>query len=416
MAAGRGTRLGADRPKALVTLGRGSDAAPLVTHALRGVLSCPDLTDVVVVAPQDRMPELTAAVRLTSAGGSADHLAGGQGQPVSVRVVAGGEQRSDSVAAGLRALPPAVGIVLVHDAARALTPASVFERVVAAVRHGHPAVTPALRVTDTIKAVDIREHVVSTPDRASLRAVQTPQGFLRETLERAHRDGGGAVTDDAGLVEAMGGSVLVVEGDARSLKITGPEDLAIVSRWLRPPSGTTAAPVLLVLGGLPGTGKTTLARAWAARRRAAHVRVDTIEQALLQSAATHGTAPGPEGYAAAYAVAADQLQLGIDVVADSVNPLEVTREAWRDVARRAGASLLQVELTCAEPEHQRRVVSREADIDGHRLPEWSEVREHDYEDWPDADLSLDTTDRAIAELVDRIDDCLARPEVSPAEA
>lgn len=361
------------------------------------------------------MTELTAAVRLTSAGGSADHLTGGHGQPVSVRVVAGGEERSDSVAAGLRALPPAVGIVLVHDAARALTPASVFERVVAAVRHGHPAVTPALRVTDTIKTVDIREHVVSTPDRASLRAVQTPQGFLRETLERAHRDGGGAVTDDAGLVEAMGGSVLVVEGDARSLKITGPEDLAIVSSWLRPPSGTAAAPVLLVLGGLPGTGKTTLARAWAARRRAAHVRVDTIEQALLQSAATHGTAPGPEGYAAAYAVAADQLQVGIDVVADSVNPLAVTRHAWQEVARRAGARLLQVELGCDEQEHQRRVASREADIDGHRLPEWSEVREHDYEDWPGADLSLDTTDRPVAELVDRIDDHLARPDVSPAE-
>ena len=333
-----------------------------------------------------------------------------------MRVVAGGDERSDSVAAGLRALPAAVGIVLVHDAARALTPASVFERVVTAVRHGHPAVAPALPVTDTIKAVDIREHVVSTPDRASLRAVQTPQGFLRETLERAHRDGGAAVTDDAGLVEAMGGSVLVVGGDARSLKITGPEDLAIVSSWLRQPGKAGASPVLLVLGGLPGTGKTTIARAWAAQRHAAHVRVDTIEQALLRPGERDGSAPGPEGYAAAYAVAADQLRLGIDVVADSVNPLVVTREAWQHVARRAGARLLQVELSCAEQEHQRRVESREADITGHRLPDWSQVLAHDYQPWPEADLSLDTTDRPATELVDRINASLVWGPINPAEA
>lgn len=194
---------------------------PLVTHALRGVLSCPDLTDVVVVAPPERMPELTEAVGLAP-----------PPAPVRVQVVAGGAERTDSVAAGLRVLPGEVGIVLVHDAARALTPTSVFERVVAAVRHGHPAVAPALPVTDTIKVIDARGHVVSTPDRATLRAVQTPQGFLRETLELAHRESRGAVTDDAGLVEALGRAVFVVEGDPRALKVTGPQDLAIADGWV----------------------------------------------------------------------------------------------------------------------------------------------------------------------------------------
>lgn len=217
MAAGRGTRLGADLPKALVPLG----GVPLVTHALRGVLSCPDLSDVVVVAPPGHLTELTDAVHLAPASA-----------PVRVQVVAGGAERTGSVAAGLRALPAEVAIVLVHDAARALTPTDVFERVVTAVRHGHPAVIPALPVTDTIKVVDSRGRVVSTPDRATLRAVQTPQGFLRETLELAHREARDTATDDAGLVESLGQSVSVVDGDARALKITGPQDLAIADSWV----------------------------------------------------------------------------------------------------------------------------------------------------------------------------------------
>jgi len=409
VAAGRGTRLGADRPKALVPIGEGPDAAPLVTHALRGVLSCPDLCAVVVVAPPDRMPELTAAVRLAA-----------PEAPVEVRVVPGGAERTDSVAAGLRAVPQEVGIVLVHDAARAFTPAAVFERVVAAVRHGHAAVVPAVRVTDTVKTVDARDHVVATPDRSALRAVQTPQGFLRETLERAHRTGEQA-TDDAGLVEAMGGAVFIVDGDQRSLKVTGPDDLVRVTAWAgAPAAGAPAAPptasrqgdvrgevprvpTLLVLGGLPGTGKTTLARAWAGPRGAAHVRVDTVEQALIRAGADR---VGVQGYAAAYALAADQLALGLDVVADSVNPLPVTRAAWRDVATDAGATLLEVELTCAPGEHRERVEHRAPDIPGHRLPEWSEILVSDYQPWPEADLSVDTTGRPAPELVAQIEEQL----------
>lgn len=411
-------------------LGTGPDAQPLVTHALRGVLSCPDLSDVLVVAPPGHLPELTAAVELAG-----ESPQGVDGRPITITVVPGGAERTDSVAAGLQALPPRVGIVLVHDAARALTPPVVFDRVVTAVRHGHAAVVPGLAVTDTIKAVDLRDQVTSTPDRNTLRAVQTPQGFLRETLERAHADGDGAATDDAGLVEATGGTVLVVEGDPRALKVTNPEDLTRVGTMLHTPAteamgdATEALadapaagkrhrrPLLLVLGGLPGTGKTTLARAWAQAHRAVHVRVDTIEQALLRSGAALA---GPEGYAVAYELAADQLRIGLDVVADSVNPLPVTRAAWREAAVAAGADVLEVELTCEPAEHRHRVQTREADIPGHSLPDWAAVQGSDAEPWPEADLRLDTSTTPASELVRLIEDavhassghCAAEPEPS----
>lgn len=348
------------------------------------------------------MPELAAAVQVTAE----------VAERVQVSVVAGGAERADSVAAGLAALPADVGIVLVHDAARALTPTAVFQRVVAAVRHGHAAVIPAVRVIDTIKAVDLRDHVVSTPERSVLRAVQTPQGFLRETLESAHAHGGGAVTDDAGLVEANGGTVYVVDGDPRSLKVTGPEDLATIATWIpsalvASDAGTGRLPVLLVLGGPPGVGKTTLAQNWARPRRAVHVRVDTIEQALKRAGATQ---IGPEGYAAAYALAVDQLRLGLDVVADSVNPLPETRRAWREAGARAGATVLEVNLTCATAEHRARVQTRQGDIPGHEVPDWASVQAHDYRPWPEAALQLDTTGSGVEDLVARIEEALEAGE------
>ncbi|WP_289017722.1 2-C-methyl-D-erythritol 4-phosphate cytidylyltransferase [uncultured Ornithinimicrobium sp.] len=243
VAAGRGTRLGAGRPKALVPLGAGTAAAPVLVHALRGALRCRAITDVVVVAPPDEvaLAEVAASVRALD-----------DRRRDRVQVVAGGAERSDSVAIGLAALPQRVGVVLVHDAARALTPVEVFDRVVHAVHSGHPAVTPAVAVTDTIKQVRSGptgvETVVATLDRSRLRAVQTPQGFLRETLERAHAalrggpggsEGGDAAgdglptaTDDCGLVEARGGRVTVVEGSPRAMKITTPHDLEVAAAWL----------------------------------------------------------------------------------------------------------------------------------------------------------------------------------------
>jgi 2-C-methyl-D-erythritol 4-phosphate cytidylyltransferase len=156
----------------------------------------------------------------------------------SATVVAGGQERGDSVAAGLAELSATVDVVLVHDAARCLTPVAVFERVIAAVEQGAVAVVPGTPVVDTIKQVDERGVVVGTPARAGLRAVQTPQGFRRDVLERAHaafrRSAPAPVdtTDDAGLVERLGEPVIVVDGDARALKVTTPADLDAAARLL----------------------------------------------------------------------------------------------------------------------------------------------------------------------------------------
>lgn len=154
------------------------------------------------------------------------------GQDPRVDVVIGGAHRSASVQAGLTALHGDDGIVLVHDVARCLAPADLFARVIHSVRTGHPAVVPGLALTDTVKVVDAQGRVMATPDRESLRAIQTPQGFLREVLERAHASGASA-TDDAGLVERVGGHVRVVDGGYLAFKITTPADLAVATALLQ---------------------------------------------------------------------------------------------------------------------------------------------------------------------------------------
>jgi 2-C-methyl-D-erythritol 4-phosphate cytidylyltransferase len=141
--------------------------------------------------------------------------------------VAGGATRSESVRAGLAAIPSDATIVCVHDAARPLASADLYRRTIAAVSNGADAAIPALAVADTIKVV-ADGVVVSTPDRASLVAVQTPQAFRATALRAAHARGGDA-TDDAALVEALGGVVVVVDGEARNRKITVPDDL----EWAR---------------------------------------------------------------------------------------------------------------------------------------------------------------------------------------
>jgi 2-C-methyl-D-erythritol 4-phosphate cytidylyltransferase len=145
--------------------------------------------------------------------------------------VVGGETRSDSVRAGLTAVPASADIVCVHDAARPLASAELFARVVAAVRAGADGAIPAVAVTDTIKVVDGGGAVVDTPDRATLVAVQTPQAFRADVLRAAHA-AGGADTDDAAAVERHGGRVVTVPGEAWNRKITDRDDLEWVRAWL----------------------------------------------------------------------------------------------------------------------------------------------------------------------------------------
>jgi len=189
---------------------------PLLAHALRGVLGCADVGHVVIVAPSSHLDQARDLAR----------------PDPRVDVVAGGADRSASVVAGLAALRPDDGIVLVHDAARCLAPADLFARVIHAVRSGNVAIVPALPVTDTIKVVDARGLVLATPDRETLRGIQTPQGFQRDVLERAYASWTPA-TDDAGLVERIGGHVRVVDGDRLALKITSPSDLTVATALLQ---------------------------------------------------------------------------------------------------------------------------------------------------------------------------------------
>jgi predicted kinase len=137
--------------------------------------------------------------------------------------------------------------------------------------------------------------------------------------------------------------------------------------------------LLIILGGLPGTGKTALARALCHRWDAMLVRIDTIEVALRLPRAAEGPLAAA-GYHVAYAVAEDNLRLGRLVIADSVNPVAITRTSWHDVARRSGAAALDVEVICSDPEeHRRRLETRVADLAGQVLPSWSDVLARAYE-------------------------------------
>jgi predicted kinase len=157
--------------------------------------------------------------------------------------------------------------------------------------------------------------------------------------------------------------------------------------------------MLIALSGLPGVGKTTLARALAAALDAVHLRIDTIEQVLRDS----GVPVDGEAYRIAGAVAEDNLRLGRIVIADCVNPWPLTRAAWRDVAARAGSGLLEVEVVCTNPmEHRRRVETRSPDIPGHVLPSWTEVLQRDYRPWTTGRLVVDTAHADVVAGVDAI--------------
>lgn len=210
VAAGSGTRLGAELPKAFVPVG----GVTLLGRALHSVFGMREPAQVVVVAPR----ELTGDAEVI-----ARNVAGVAAS--SVTVVAGGVTRQDSVAAGLAALDDGIQVVLVHDAARSLTPSALFDRVVAEVDARGHGVIPGLPVSDTIKRVDASNDIVDTVDRSALAAVQTPQGFPRDQLVDAYARAVDEATDDAALATASGHRVSVIAGEPLAFKITTPWDL-----------------------------------------------------------------------------------------------------------------------------------------------------------------------------------------------
>jgi predicted kinase len=161
--------------------------------------------------------------------------------------------------------------------------------------------------------------------------------------------------------------------------------------------------MLVVFGGLPGTGKTTIARAVAGRLRAVYLRIDEIEQAI-RSAAVLAADVGPAGYVVANALAASNLANDQVVVADCVNPVAESREGWRATAARARKPLLEVEIVCSDPvEHRRRVELRRPDIDGHEIPTWQAVMAREYAPWPEPHVIVDTARLSARESVDLVE-------------
>ena len=210
VAAGSGSRLGAAEPKAFVPIA----GRTILERALDGVFSMTEPAQVVVVAPSAMLDE--ARRQATAVAGAASSY---------LSVVAGGDTRQQSVSAGLAIIGDGVEVVLVHDSARAFTPPAQLDAVVAAVRSSGSGVVPGLPVADTIKQVDWLGTIERTVDRASLLAVQTPQGFPREQLVAAYAGATDEHTDDAALFAAAGHAVTTIDGDPLAFKITTPWDL-----------------------------------------------------------------------------------------------------------------------------------------------------------------------------------------------
>jgi len=215
-AGGRGERLGSDRPKAFARLG----GRPLLAESLERLESSDWIDFIVIAAPAEwEEPAILLAEEL------------GAGKVSSV--VTGGASRSESVREAMAEVADDAAVVLVHDAARPLLPDEVVERVLAPLSEGWDGVVPGLPLGDTVKRVE-GDRVVETLPRGELAAVQTPQAFFTSILREALRDDVANASDCASLVEARGGRVKVVEGDRRLLKVTSPEDLAVVEAWLEP--------------------------------------------------------------------------------------------------------------------------------------------------------------------------------------
>ena len=213
-AAGRGERLGSDRPKAFARLG----GRPLLAESLERLEESGWIDAIVIAAPPDwEEPSILVAEEIAATKVSS--------------VVTGGESRSESVRLALEEVPEEAAVVLVHDAARPLLPEEVIERVLAPLSEGWDGVVPAVPLADTVKRVE-GDRVVETVPRDDLVAVQTPQAFLADALRRAVSGDVSTATDCASLVEAAGGRIKVVEGDLRLLKVTDADDLALVESWL----------------------------------------------------------------------------------------------------------------------------------------------------------------------------------------
>jgi 2-C-methyl-D-erythritol 4-phosphate cytidylyltransferase/2-C-methyl-D-erythritol 2,4-cyclodiphosphate synthase len=219
VAAGQGQRLGAGKPKAFVDLvGR-----PLLTHAIESIIALPDLAQLIIAVPESHLVE-AAEIGAELIGDL----------EINFEVVLGGDTRQASIANALAELDSASEVVLVHDAARALAPTSLFSSVAASVRGTKTSSLPVMRVVDTIKRID-GSTVLETVDREVLRSAQTPQGFLAAELRAAYALAEGEFTDDAALMQAAG---LAVDGDERAFKITTPADLAAAElRFSGKPAG-----------------------------------------------------------------------------------------------------------------------------------------------------------------------------------
>jgi 2-C-methyl-D-erythritol 4-phosphate cytidylyltransferase len=215
VAAGRGERLGGERPKAFAKLGD----RPLLAESLERLEDSEWIEAIVVVVHEDWVePAILLAEEL------------GAGKVNAC--VPGGETRADSVRLGMGEVPNEAAVVLVHDAARPFLPPEVIDRVLQALGEGWDGVVPALEVADTLKRARADGAVIETVERVGLYGVQTPQAFVAETFRRALAGSVGSLTDCAGFVEASGGRVRIVEGDRRLVKVTTAEDLELVEALL----------------------------------------------------------------------------------------------------------------------------------------------------------------------------------------